>query len=669
MGSEVFAIVQGGTLSQTSTESIFHATPYIDPRDYSGFNNTGSADQTTLLNQAIQDAISNKYRLIIPTGVYLINGMLIANALGATAGRSSVWIEGMGTAYNGINSSYGAQTLFVSGSNNLPILSINAGYGTVIKNIGFQGTNTAPNNQNIGGSTGYPVKTMSSYVSAGYSSNTYAPYAAIVLDAFNIASAPTGGGYPGQSYNQNTGIGSSDVLMDGCAISNFVLGIGCSLSGGNQQGDNIRISSVQIGGVDTCVALCSSNTHVVVIERGTWTSCRIGSSSSGTWGGGVTNPTPPILRALQVNVCYRLFEASNSAGAMTLEDVYMETVRTLGTFGGGSSTYRSPLNIRGGSLKVGTSFGSNSVKLPPLYLESYGPTTMTGTVVSVDNATTAVPAFNFAGDAGGAPMTIDECTLPGSAVQGQPPFFSIPFNQNFASVLIKNSWVAYSGSGASGYYLTDEGLRMASFETASPSFDRVIATYYKREFGVGNTEYVYIPPSNSPGVSISVSALSLSTSGAGSLSFAFTGNYLLVGDLLMWRFLAQGISVTQETRAAFQVASVSGTTYTCNLLWDPLEYDTTYAPTSLFLLQAQWAPTQALSCTTDGTTNVITAVTPTTAVKNGDWLLGATGIPSNTRVVSGAGSGSLTLNNNTTAAGSTELWFGRIYTPTITAAF
>jgi hypothetical protein len=666
-GSEILGVVQSGTYSKTSVTSLFRARPCIDPRDYSGYDNSGGTDQTTLLNQAIQDAISNSWPLIVPPGKFLINGMLIGNIYSAsnpTPGRSMLWMEGAGCAYGTGSSSYSAMTQFVSGNNNLPILSINNGYGTVIKSIAFQGGNTAPNSQNP--TFGYPLSTQSSYVSAGYSSNSYAPYAAIVIDAFNVASVP-GGGYPGQAYGQNTGAGSSDILVQNCSIGNFVVGVACSISGGGVQGDNLKFDSVQIGGVDTCYALCSPNAHVVVIERGAWQYFRIGANFT-SWGGGSQNPAPPFMKDLQVNWGYRLFEGSSSAGTMVLDKVYTETLRTIGTFGGGASSYRTPLYISGCSLKLATSFGSGfNANLPPLALETYSPTIVTGSLIALNDATTGLPALNIGGDGGGCPATFDECTLPASTITGQPPFIATPFNQNYAPALIRNCYVC---DESGGFYLTDDGMRAESFQTVAPSYDRVIATQNKRWFSVGDTEYLYVPPTASPGISISVSAITLTTTGGSpSLVFTFSGNYLQIGDILMWRFLAQGISSTQEIRAAVQVASVASTTYTCSLLWDPIQYDTTYAPSTLLLLQVPWAPTQALSCTTDGTTDVITGVSPTTCLKNGDWILGTAGIPANTRVVSGGGTASVTLNNTTTAAGTTELWWGRLNVPTLTAAF
>jgi hypothetical protein len=639
---------------------------WIDPRSASAlastFDPTGATDQGPLLTQCCADGrtaggVNGPIPVKWPGGTFLFTTMATCNAAGTNTGRSSFHLTGAGTTYTSALETYGSATRFVSTNGAAPVISANNVYGSTIEKIGFYGANTAPNNQGLGGSNGYPIDTQSLYVTSGCRSDTYSPYCAIVIDGFNVATAPTGGGYPGQAYNQNAGEGSSQVTVRDCAFSFFVVGIALSPAGGGVQCDNIKFINNQVGGCDTLYALCCPNSHEVVIERGYWASFRTGVDTV-SWGGGLYSASPPQLKDLQINYGYRIFNCASSAGALVLDNVYAETMRSIGQFGGGGSTFRSPLYFKGGSMNLGTSYGAFTVPLPPLVLERYGPTYSIGTQWTVDKGLTNIDAFNIGGSGGCAPMIFMGCTLPGSPIAGQPPFIATPFNQNFDTAIVENCWVT---SGSSGYYLSDNGSRLQSFNTVTPSFGRKVLTWNTRAVPVGNVDYTYIPANATPGVSIAVSSLTLVTSGGtfntGSVNkatFTYTGALLQIGDIIPWRYVTQGTSVTQEIRAGLKVSNISGTSITATLLWDAIEYDGTYAPSTLQILQHQWAPTQAVTCTVTGTDNTFSTISSTTTLKAGDWLAQVPGLPANTRVATISGTTG-TFNNTTTLSGTVSL--------------
>ncbi len=78
-GTELVPIVQGGTTSQTTIDAIggLLLGTYIDARNY-GIDPTGTSDSSVGGNLAIADAISQKKKLVWPTGLFKLDAPLIA---------------------------------------------------------------------------------------------------------------------------------------------------------------------------------------------------------------------------------------------------------------------------------------------------------------------------------------------------------------------------------------------------------------------------------------------------------------------------------------------------------------------------------------------------------------------------------------------------------------
>jgi hypothetical protein len=143
---------------------------------------------------------------------------------------------------------------------------------------------------------------------------------------------------------------------------------------------------------------------------------------------------------------------------------------------------------------------------------------------------------------------------------------------------------------------------------------------------------------------------------------------LMVGDILFWQMLPQGYSLNKSNVPALKITAISGNNVTCKLLFDPAQYDTVAnqpSTTQVSVAPNHWAPTQPLTCTTNGTTT-LASVLPVTILQNGDFVAG-TNIPANSRVVSGGGTATVVISQ--AATGSMvggELYFGRLYAPTLT---
>jgi len=163
------------------------------------------------------------------------------------------------------------------------------------------------------------------------------------------------------------------------------------------------------------------------------------------------------------------------------------------------------------------------------------------------------------------------------------------------------------------------------------------------------------------------------------LTFTYAGatGTIQVNDNLFWQMILQGGSTNKQTVLAWLVTAVSGTTITATPMFDATQYDTVANnPANVITIaQQQWAPSGAsITCTTSTSSTTITALSSTQAPLNGDWVQGISGttsvLPANTRVVSGAGTTSLVLNNTpTVAATGVDLYFARLQSPTVTATW
>lgn len=146
----------------------------------------------------------------------------------------------------------------------------------------------------------------------------------------------------------------------------------------------------------------------------------------------------------------------------------------------------------------------------------------------------------------------------------------------------------------------------------------------------------------------------------------------LVGDLLYWQMIAQGGSTLKNSTVGWAVSNISGSTITCLPTCDATQYDIVAnqpSTTSVYMPQYVWFPSGAAITATSSTSTSLTAVSAT-GIKNGFWLKDTGGfLAANSRVASGGGTGTLTLNKATTGSGSTTLYFARAEAPALAAVW
>lgn len=675
-GAELLALWQSNATVNAPITSVA-AFPAIFA---SGIDPTGENDSAPGLNNAIQNAISTRVPLVLPAGLFKINSPVYCyNGFG-----SSVNISGQGGFAHPTSTKIpeypltisDAMTVLYANFTDAPAVIFSGNRYSTFKKIAIIGQNLAP----VTGTPQtwqQPVDVQADYVSAGCRSAQYSPYCGIAIDPCISPVAPPDGGYPGLAYNQSDNIGSTGIIFEEVNIQEFVVGIALSTSGTQGNGDDISFRSVNVTYCDTAYVCGDSQARLWRTESGSIFGCRQAYDCLNYGSGEGTNPvvTNPIYGYL-----YRLFAFNCPFSDAAILNGYAESIRTFGQFGTGFSTIRSAFKMDGGTYYITAGdvvAGVVFAPLPPLLLESHGPTKLENVSVGLTGSSSYLTALNITGE-GGLDITLKTCTVPGTDLTDIPPFVGVVLNSgNGGQVTVDGVYVV----GTNGFTLwkdTPQGFNIASFASGGRYRGHIQAQTVTDNVAGVPARYTYLPlGANGLPQSYIVSVSNIVVSGS-TVSFT-AGSHpeqILVGDTLFWQMIQQGYSADKYTVPGLKVTSVNTGTgaVVCSMLFDPIEYDTAANwnlsnPNTMYGCPVRWAPAQQLTCTTSTTSAVITSVSPTSCLKNGDYVTGA-GIPAGTRVVSGASTASVTLSNTPTAnASGVVLYFDRLVNPTTTPAY
>ncbi len=648
------------TSSENSATNRLIGAIYAD--DYA-IDPSGLTDSAPGINLAIQDAITQKKRLVLPAGIFLLNSPLLCfTSLGSA--MTKLDIEGQGGALPQMNSgfptlplaSYTANTILCMNSKALPALIYQGARSCTLRNIGIVGLNSLAFY-----SPARPTDSQSDYILSGCRNSAQSPYCGIAIDPFTAA-PPADGGYPGMSAYYGpppSGRGSSEILVENVWITQFVVGIALSTAG-NNQGDLMTFRNLNIQSCDTAFVCGNSQSRNCMFLDGNINWCRQAFDTL-TYGAGTANPCNPIVSEntnfVEVN---RLFALNNQTPCL-VKACYAESIKTLGQFGKTAGGNPQPISFIGDDWHIRDTWGS----IPPLLFESYSPTVFKS--CNIENDRDVRDAWNviFSG-AGGS---FEQCSFTGSPHLDLPPYIGIDFNSEAGSHFTD----CFVSSTPGAFPMTDVYRRSYGISFNSNGKGRLRATWQTRTVTDGNLTYNYQPYLPVPYVVCKATAQTIMGS---TLSFvASTLGEFLVDDILLWLMHPQGYSGVQWNVPAWKITSVNASTGACvaTALYDVAQYDTIannarrIGTDVLLIAVHQWAPTQRLTGNT-ATDATLTAVTPA-ALINGDWVIG-TGIPANTRVVSGGGTASVVLSKATTAtATGVTLYYGRLLVPATTVAF
>lgn len=648
---------------------------FVDARDFA-IDITGNNDSSVAINQALVQAIAANLPVKMPPGVFALASVPVGYgvvpyqggqfALFGAGGMGGQIVGGSnlptprGSLALGFNS---CNTVFINYTKTLPSIIANCVNGVWIKDIGLMGLNTAPAPYAL------PIDNYANYLSSGVRggpSYPNSPYCAIAIDPL-IKASPSDGGYPGLTYANS--FGSNLVLLENIPIQYFFVGMALSTSGAAaENGSGVATRNVTISCCDVGAAIGQSQSRLFAMTDGGIGSCR--TAFDGCNYGNSQGCPPSRVVGANFGFLYRLFALPNAFGSCTFDKCYAESIRQLGVFGNGPSPGASGLSFDGGDWTISQNAGSPNWPPPPLLtLESYGPTRFEKCGLGFSTQASTNPVLNLIG--GSSPIVLDAVAIgAGGASKIYPPF--IGYNQNMTSQVVMRE------CQANGALLSDIFPRTYGIGSFA-SNKRLIAGWNTRFVPDNTTEYQYTPGGTYglPAIQVGgVTNLTFTQNAwptASTVTFNCT-NYLAfqVGDVLFWLAKQQPNSSEQWVVPGLIVTAINAGTQliTCSLIGDPLTYDTVsnYGGTSAIMLVAppQWAPTQQLQATCNGTTSVSLTggASFQNIVQNGDWISDSAGfMPSYARVVSGSGTGTLTLNKAATGSGSTNLFFGRLAPP------
>lgn len=558
-----------------------------------------------------------------------------------------VKISGEGSGYSvssGVGSARAQTILDVSSIVDAPGLIIQNARGVWLSNLAIVGANVAPADLTK------PSPNVADYLTDGVSNTRYSPQCAIAID-------PTCGDDPGseQGYadlGAYTGAqtGSAFLYFDGLNLRQHAVGIMVSPSYNGVQGDMVLIDRTHIQHCAVGVALGQSQTRGAFLRGVSFNRVHVCADTT-TYG--QHQGALQSIAGCQVVNCYAMLDIATNFQTFCARDVYAETLATIGRVGYGASGKRKPATFENIEVHVGY---SDSWLPAPILLEASGPVQFRGSYLQ-----------NYGNDI-------------------QP----INIGSNGSTVLISNSCVAnlnstmdrlvfgvqrdYTSQSKVSVELVDVerevGIERLYSDRQPRRYtlpSRILATYGTREVVGKDAVYAYIAGRDNTYFNSAISSISVDDE-AGTVAFtASSAADFIVGDLIFW--LVDTFAGGSYNVPSLMVSSKDGSTVTCAMLFDPSLYDTEYAPTNAAIYVEEWAPGEALTGDMNNSTS-LTNVSPTTIVRNGDFIKGD-GIPDNARVVSGAGTSTLVLNKTTTGGSATgvDLYFGRLHTYTTNAAF
>jgi hypothetical protein len=674
-GNEAFGFDQAGTTvgatAKTLRDYFLSSGQFVDARDFSGIDSTGNTDSSVAINTALSQAISANLPLKFPPGFFSVVSVPIGYGMPQGAVMAILGAGGFGPQTNSnydlptppyalaINT---CSTIFVNQTKVLPTFCLNTVSGTILKDFGIMGQNYYAYS-NVGYNC--PLDNYAAYLGAGIRggpSITNSPYCAIAIDPL-INATPADGGYPGLTYANS--FGSNGIILEKIIMNYFFVCIALSTSGAvAENGSAITLQNVTGSWCDTFAATGQSQSRLFTMTDGGFGGCRQG--FDGINYGNSQGCPPALIKKINVGYAYRLFAVQNAFGSTTMEECYAESFRQIGLFGRGPSSGGSGLSIKGGDLNITQQAGWPPP--PPIILESYAATKMSGGTLGYASNAATIPALNLIG--GVAPIDLD-CMGIGVVSPGQLGLPMIGYNKNMTSQVSLRDCIA------NGKLLTDIYPRTYGLDSAATNH-RLLVGWGSRFVPNANLgEYAFLPGTSLPEIQLNASSITLNINAwpvASSLTFNSTDHQsIVVGDIFYWQAIANTYSLEQYVVPMLQVTSVVGSLVTCALLFDPLCYDTVanwniYQAGAMFVAPVQWAPTQTVTATTNGT-NTITLTGGAgqyNILQVGDWLLDSSGfLPSKARVQSGVGTSMVTLNAPAVGSGATNLYFGRLYPLTL----
>lgn len=213
----------------------------VNVLDY-GADPTGVADSAAAIQAAIDYAVyTSKQAVYVPAGRYKISTTL---QLAYGTDFRQVMFYGDGKPYYG-ESNFAGTTIFGTFSN-APLLAVNGGRGTTIRDMSLLGLNRTWI-ENYGLGTLSPTLddlVVANWVDPALNANAnsrYAPYCAIAIDPYS-GTAPSPA-YPNNTYGKAA---SSETNIQNVGITGFVVGVAIKPSNADGNADYTRLTDCDL---------------------------------------------------------------------------------------------------------------------------------------------------------------------------------------------------------------------------------------------------------------------------------------------------------------------------------------------------------------------------------------------------------------------------------------
>lgn len=494
------------------------------------------------------------------------------------------------------------------------------------------------------------------YVAAGVRDSRWSPQCAICIDP-GIGALPGDGGYPGFTYNQGGGAGGGsgriviDVPMDRSVVG-LMHNPDTTVS---TQGDDITIVRPHIINCKVAIAVGQAQARAITVQGGTigWGRTGIDCNQYGQQSGNMPN-----CKGTQFGPLFEVVSWNPGVNPLSMEDCHFESCHRIGQGIGGTGVFAG--TFKNCNLTLLVSASNPSPRAPAIW-EGSGRVVYEGGSI-VDSVVGRADAYNCTG------ITFVGTVF--SMANRFRPFIGCQIDFNSPTALRGNCRVYDTSEIIYG----DEEQRRFLLTSLPTVSGRISAHWSGERRRTINAIYEFIPGVLNNYVS-SGATVSNWVYGATTVAFDVTNaEAFCVADILAATFVALGKSVTTQIGAGYKVTAKSAAsgvgTITCVRLHTQDYYSgEDGTATSVRIYVPYWAPAQALTGDTH-TNTTLDNVSPTTILKDGDFLTAAAGLVTGYRIVSGEGTASYALNKAATDTAATKpLYSGRMNTVGLTPAF
>lgn len=589
-----------------------------------GARATSTADDLAALQCMIDASIEFGVSCFIPEGDYRISDTL--------------WITGTDSAIFGapfysatIRGDSRDGTVIIADKKDAPVFGINLARWVTVESMTIRGPN-AP----VPVSAADLDPDKSNWLASGVRDSQYSPQAAIAIDA-TVYNTPPDGGYPGKSYLGNTASGSNEVFIRDVTIEDHAVGIVVRPDGGVAQNDSVHVERCLIQRCQVGYASCNTQSRSNSAVR----SCSLVACHTlfDTARFGAQKGVLPNIDSCGFGAAYRVFDASTSAGSVSLTGCYGEVLGSIGTTNFGASSSHNVLNIIDCEFQFGGTSAAAHANRPPFILATKHHALLQGCTF-VRPSGPASDVFNMQGEF----IVLDSCTF---TETGTSKYIGITDAPRHNGITFRNCTKNYPPGPF------PRSLGFPNRTGTQTAVNRLDLHYGNETYDYGGVMCKAVYPARTQIYQDPGSGYALNGT---TLTFTPNDAHLFLVDDVLCASLRDLGGATTRLAPAFRVTS-SGATVTAEAFIDIDRIDS--VPTHGWIAQELWAPTQRLSGTTTDNSPVITDISDTTVLRVGDWIKSPAGWSGDARVIAINGD-TITISTNATRSRDVSLSFCRL---------